>query len=229
MQNFVKVAMAFVLAFAVILVSLPSTTKAQNAGVISSILNKMERNYRDLKSLRADISMEQYDPVIKKSDWKKGWVLYLPEKGRSASFRVEWTEGARETLSVADGQFSLCNHRRKECFQGNAKKQTSTPKGSSSVISFLTMSGAQIKASFEFKDVYEDKGATHFTLVPKTKTDYQYAEVWVDGYGMPIQSKVVGFNGDATTIRLSNVERNKDGIRKDHIVFNPPDYTKKKA
>lgn len=228
MQNFVKAAMALALAFAVVLTFAPvNETNAQNAGVISAILNKMETNYRDLKSLRADISMEQYDPVIKKSDWKKGWVLYLPEKGRSASFRVEWTEGAKETLSVADGQFNLCNHRRKECFQGNAKKQSS-PKGSS-VISFLTMSGAQIKASYDFKDVYEDKGATHFTLVPKTKTDYQYAEVWVDGYGMPVQSKVVGYNGDATTVRLSNVERNKDGIKKDHIVFNPPDYTKKKA
>ena len=38
----------------------------------------------------------------------------------------------------------------------------------------------------------------------------EYAEVWVDGSGMPVQTKVVEKNGDSTCIRLTNMEKNAD-------------------
>ena len=119
MQNFVKGAKALFLIFAVVLVTIPGMTKAQNAGVVSAILNKMERNYRDLKSLKAAISMEKWDNTIKKADKVGGWVLYLPAKGNNANFRVDWTTPIRETLSVVDGKFTLCRYRVNTCYQGN--------------------------------------------------------------------------------------------------------------
>jgi len=46
--------------------------------------------------------------------------------------------------------------------------------------------------------------------VPKTVASYQYIELWVDDSGMPVQTKMVEKNGDSTTMRLSNVNKNSD-------------------
>jgi outer membrane lipoprotein-sorting protein len=48
----------------------------------------------------------------------------------------------------------------------------------------------------------------HLTLVPKGNPSYKYAEIWVDSSGMPVQTKIVEKNDDATTMRLSGMERN---------------------
>jgi outer membrane lipoprotein-sorting protein len=44
--------------------------------------------------------------------------------------------------------------------------------------------------------------------VPKGNASFKYAEIWVDSSGMPVQTKIVEKNDDATTMRLSGVERN---------------------
>jgi len=48
----------------------------------------------------------------------------------------------------------------------------------------------------------------HLTLVPKGKASYKYAEVWIDGGGMPVQTKIVEKNDDSTTMRLTGLEKN---------------------
>ena len=63
------------------------------------------------------------------------------------------------------------------------------------------------------QDLYEETlwggvGTTHFKLVPRGGASYKYAEIWVDGNGMPLQTKVVEKNDDATTVRLMNVQKN---------------------
>jgi outer membrane lipoprotein-sorting protein len=229
MQNFVKGAMAFVLVSSFVFLSLPNTTIAQ-AGLISAALNKLEGNYKDLRSLRAAISMEKWDNTIKKADKVGGWVLYLPAKGKNANIRVDWTTPIQETLSVVDGQYLLCKHRIKTCYEGKTKEGNKQ----SSAMTFLNMSSSELKSSFDFKDAYNetlwgDVATTHFTLSPKTKRDFRYAEVWVDGNGMPVQSKVVEYNGDATTVRLMNIDKNIQ-IKLEQIKITPPnDYKRVKA
>ncbi len=44
--------------------------------------------------------------------------------------------------------------------------------------------------------------------MPKGNASFKYAEIWVDKGGMPVQTKIVEKNDDATTMRLSNLERN---------------------
>jgi outer membrane lipoprotein-sorting protein len=44
--------------------------------------------------------------------------------------------------------------------------------------------------------------------VPRGNQGFQFAEVWVTDDGMPIQTRVVEKNGDATTVRLTNIQRN---------------------
>ena len=44
--------------------------------------------------------------------------------------------------------------------------------------------------------------------MPRGNASFKYAEIWVDSSGMPVQTKIVEKNDDATTVRLSNLERN---------------------
>jgi len=221
MKRFATLGLAIIVLAAIVAVSAPKNANAQNAGLVSSILNRMERNRRDLKTLRANISMVKYDARIRDEDKRQGKVLYMPAAGRNAYVRIDWQSPARETLAVADGQYTLFRERLNMAYVGKATSVSKNAKAGS-MLEFLNMSGSQVKTRFEpLQDIYEETlwggvGTTHFKLVPKGGASYKYAEIWVDGTGMPIQTKVVEKNDDATTVRLTNVERNA-GISTDQF------------
>ncbi|MCA1815983.1 MAG: outer membrane lipoprotein carrier protein LolA [Acidobacteria bacterium] len=209
---------ALVLIAAVTLTSV-SPANAQGAGLVSSIFNKMERNRRDLRSLRASISMEKYNAQIHDSDKRTGTVIYLPGAARNDAYvRVDWKSPVQEILAVAGGQYTLFSPRRNMAWVGSTASKNAKV---SSVLGFgLNASAAQLKSAYDVQDVYNETlwgGAqtTHMKLVPKGSASFQYEEIWVDGAGMPLQTKVVEKNGDATTVRLMNVERNASVARGD--------------
>ena len=221
MKRFATLGLAFaILAALVAFSSAPVQVNAQNAGLVSSILNRMERNRRDLKSLRADISMAKYDSKVRVEDKYQGKVLYMPAAGRNAYVRIDWQSPQRETLAVADGEYTLFRPRLNMAYQG--KSSSVSRKNAGGMLDFLNMSGQQVKTRFEpLQDVYEETlwggvGTTHFKLVPKGGASYKYAEIWVDGSGMPVQTKVVEKNDDATTVRLMNIQKNA-GISTDEF------------
>ncbi len=78
----------------------------------------------------------------------------------------------------------------------------------------MYMTRQQLEAQFQpVKDVREETlwggvSTIHLTLVPKGNSSFKYAEIWVDSSGMPVQTKIVEKNDDATTMRLSSLERN---------------------
>jgi outer membrane lipoprotein-sorting protein len=78
------------------------------------------------------------------------------------------------------------------------------------------MSAAQLRSRFgELQDQGEETlwggiHTAHLKAVPKTAASYDYIELWVDDSGMPVQTKMVEKNGDSTTMRLSNVNKNTD-------------------
>lgn len=190
-----------------------SPVNAQGAGLVSSIFNKMERNRRDLRSMRAGISMEKYNAQIKDTDKRTGTVIYLPAAGRNAYVRVDWKSPVQEILSVADGEYTFFSPRRKTAWVGDAKSKTSNNKVSSVLGFGLNATTAQLKSSFDVQDVYDETlwggvASTHMKLLPKGGASFQYEEIWVDGSGMPVQTKVVEKNNDSTTVRLMNVEKN---------------------
>lgn len=213
MRRFATLGLAIIVLTAIVAVCAPSTANAQNAGLVSSILSRMERNRQNLKSLRAGISMVKYDARIRDEDKRQGTVLYMPSAGRNAYARIDWQSPSRETLAVADGQYTLFRPRLNTAYIGKTSSAGKNTKASS-MLDFMNMSSQQVKARFEpLQDLYEETlwggvSTTHFKLVPKGGASYKYAEIWVDGYGMPIQTKVVEKNDDATTVRLTNVERN---------------------
>lgn len=187
---------------------------AQTPGLVSSILTRMKRNERSLKSLRANISMHKYNSQLRDTDSYQGMVLYIPgSAGSSGAFvRLEWTSPQREILTVANGNYDLYKPRQKLAYRGkNNSIKSSKDNG---VMALMSMSTAQLRAKFgELEDVREEViwggvWTQHFKATPKTAASYKYIEVWVDKDGMPVQTKMVEKNGDATTMRLTNVEKN---------------------
>lgn len=190
----------------------PRTANAQ-AGLISSMLNRMEANRRNMRSLRSRITMVKYNSQIGDEDKYEGMLLYVPGAGRNANVRLEWERPQREVLAVSNGQYNLFRPRMNIVYVGRAGAGKGKVSG---LFEYMTMSSQQIRARFEpvqymgEETLWGGVSTTHVKLVPKSNAgfDSKYAEVWVDGSGMPVQIKVVERNDDATTVRLTNLEKN---------------------
>src|SRR5437588_13025624 len=92
-------------------------TNAQ-AGLVSSIFSRMQRNQQTLKTLSADISMDKYNAQLRDSDKYYGTVRYIPVAGRTAFVRLEWDKPQHEILVVANGAYTLCRPRLNMCYVG---------------------------------------------------------------------------------------------------------------
>jgi len=195
------------------LASAPRATNAQSAGLVSSVLNRMERNRQSLRSLKASLSMEKYNAQLRDKENYSGWVLYLPSSGRDASVRIEWQKPQHEILAVSKGQYTLFRPRLNQAIVGKSGSVKGKA-GAGGILDMMYMSKQQLEAKFQpLQDVREETlwggvSTIHQTLVPKGNASYKYAEIWVDSNGMPVQTKIVEKNGDATTMRLSGMERN---------------------
>jgi outer membrane lipoprotein-sorting protein len=193
---------------------LSAGTSAQTPGLVSSILGRMEKNKRSLKSLRANISMTKYNSQLRDSDSYQGLVLYIPGAGGNASsfVRLEWTHPKNEILAIANGNYTLYQPRLKQAYQGKTGRIKN--ERDSDVLSLMSMSAVQLRTKFgEFQDVHDEilwgnVWTQHFKVTPNGPASYKYIEVWVDKDGMPVQTKMVEKNDDSTTVRLTNVERN---------------------
>ena len=92
------------------------------------------------------------------------------------------------------------------------------------------MSSAELQNSFNRFRIRDetlkgDVNTTHLKLVPLKAMSFAYAEVWVDSSGMPVQSKVVEKNGDATTVRLWDLQKNGK-VSDDEFVVKYPSSAK---
>lgn len=200
---------------------------AQGAGLVSSILNKIERNRRDLRSLRAGISMDKFNAQIGENDKRQGVVLYAPAKGRNANVRVDW-HNPQETLAVSNGQYTAYQPRKNTAYVGSARSSKNKVGG---VFELLSLSGAELRSRFNLELLGDETlwggvGTSHLKIVPKSASSYQYAEAWVDGSGMIVQTKIIERNNDATTVRLTNIEKNAS-ISSSDFRLNLPNGVKK--
>ncbi len=210
MKRLVPLGLVLASLLAALAIGSPNDARGQSAGLVTSVLNRIERNRQSLKSLRSGITMEKYNPQIGLTEKFNGVVLYQPGAGKSGSVRIEWTNPVHEILAVSNGQYFLFKLRTDTMYTGRSEKR----KESSEFLNMMSMSRAQLQTRFEpFQDVREEtlwNGANtiHLKLVPKGTASFKYAEIWVDSSGMPVQSKVVEKNDDSTTIRLNSPERN---------------------
>lgn len=195
----------------------PSTASAQGAGLVSSVLNRMERNRQSLTSLRSGVWMQKFNAAINDADNYFGEVQYIPGKGRTASVRIDWQKPVVEILAVENGEYTLLKPRLKMAYKGNAN---SAGKGGSNKVSNVLGFGIGISKSematrfhpVEFLgEGTLEEGGPHvwwLKLTPKGNAGYKHAEIWVDGNGMPIQTRVIERNNDMTTVRLINPHKN---------------------
>ena len=208
--------LAFILSTLVIVT--PTTTNGQGAGLVSSVLNRLEKNRQNLKSLRAGISVSKVNSQMGYEDKYQGVVIYLPGAGRQASVRIDWSSPRKEVLAVKDNKYTIYRPNQKIAYTGSAN--TMKDKSAGGLMDMMNMSRGQLEARFQpVKDVREETlwggvSTIHLTLVPKGNAGYKYAEVWIDSGGMPVQTKIVEKNDDSTTMRLTGLEKNQS-ISKD--------------
>ena len=213
MKRLVPLGLILAILAGVSIISSPKAANGQSAGLVSSVLNRMERNRQSLKSLKASLSMEKYNSQLRDKDQYTGNVMYLPASGRNAYVRIEWQKPQHEILAVANGKYRLYRPRLNQVLEGKSGSVKGQA-GAGGVLDMMYMSKQQLEAKFQpVQDVREETlwggiSTIHLTLVPKGNAGYQYAEIWVDSGGMPVQTKIVEKNGDATTMRLSGMERN---------------------
>ena len=205
----------FAAALLLALVSLPATTANAQAGLVSSILSRLDKSQRSLKTLRANIDMWKYNAQLRDEDHYQGIVLYIPGMGgsRNSFVRLEWTSPQHETLAVAKGNYMFYRPRLKTVIVGNTRSVAGGK--NNDVLELMSMSATQFRTRFgEFQDVRDETlsggvWTQHFRVTPKGAASYQYIEVWVDKEGLPVQTKMVEKNNDATTVRLTNVQKNQ--------------------
>ena len=211
MKRLVSLGLALAFILSVVVIN-PTTTNGQGAGLVSSVLNRLEKNRESLKSLRAGISMVKYNSQLGSEDKYNGVVIYLPSAGKQASVRIDWNSPRRESIAVANNQYTIFRPALNIAYKGNAKSIGRDKVGG--LMDMLNMSRGQLEARFHpVKDVREETlwggvGTIHLTLVPKGNAGYKYAEVWIDSGGMPVQTKIVEKNDDSTTMRLTALEKN---------------------
>lgn len=197
---------------ALVIVS-PTTTNGQGAGLVSSVLSRMEKNRQSLKTLRAGISVVKYNSQIGVEEKFQGVVLYMPGEGRQASVRIDWRSPRQEVLAVNNNKYTIFRPALNIAYTGDSRRMRDNKAGG--LLEMMNMSRGQLEARFQpVKDVREETlwggvGTIHLTLVPKGNASYKYAEVWIDSAGMPVQTKIVEKNDDSTTMRLTGLEKNQ--------------------
>lgn len=187
-------------------------TKAQN--VVPEILKRMETHRAALKTLRADVTMDKYNPQLDVHDVNQGNVIYLPGKTeREMYIRIDWTKPVQEQLAVIKGEYTLYRPRLGQAIVGKVDAAKNSA-GAGNALGFMSMSKEQLKANYDVKYLGDETvsgGAKtwHLGLTPKAANKYKAAEIWVDGNGMPVQAKVVENNNDSTTVLLTNLQKNQ--------------------
>ncbi len=211
MKRFVPLVLTILLVVVALTLGSSEEAYGQSAGLVSSVLNRMERNRQSLKSLRAGISMEKYNAQLRDTDMYNGTVAYMPASGREAAVRIEWRNPQHEILAVNNGKYTLFRPRLNMAYVGNSKSNRNKAGG---ILEMMYMSRQQLEARFQpIQDVREETlwgeiSTIHIMLVPKCASSFKYAEIWFDSSGMPVQTKIVEKNDDATTMRLTGMEKN---------------------
>jgi outer membrane lipoprotein-sorting protein len=212
MKRFIPVSLMALFVLVALTIVSPTNANAQGAGLVSSVLARMEKNRETLKTLRAGISMQKYNAQLRESeDPFQGVVIYLPGSGRQGSVRIDWSKPRREIIAVQNGKYTIYRPTLKTVYTGSSSK---APKAGG-ILEMMYMSRQQLEAKFQpVKDVREETlwggvSTIHLTLVPKGNASFKYAEIWIDNSGMPVQTKIVEKNDDSTTMRLTSLEKNK--------------------
>jgi outer membrane lipoprotein-sorting protein len=201
-------------------------TKAQ--GGVNEILKRMDGHYKVLSSLKADIVREKTNTQLGETDRYQGKIVLLPGKGTKFSVRLDWEKPKTEILSVINGQYVAYIPGQKRAYTGSSSSKTASEKGGN-ILRVMSMSKEELKANYNVvylgqETVSGNIPTWRLKLTPKKASNFKFAELWVDGNGMPIQGKVVALNDDTDTVLLQNMKKN-DTINASIFKVNVPKGT----
>lgn len=198
-----------------------AVTEANAQGILREILNRMDNHYKALKSLKSDVVRAQENPQLGTVDTYEGKIVMEPGQARNFSVRLDWVKPKEEVISVVNGKYVLYVPSIKRAYTGNSDSQKLNKGGGGSVLKAMNMSEVELKANYDVQYIGQETLSTgtqvwHLKLTPKTKQNYKFAELWVDGNGMPLQGKVTAPNNDTDTFLLKNLNKN---VRIDRSIF----------
>lgn len=187
----------------------------------------MGEHSKSLTTLRTTVTMGKQNAQLgDEPEITVGTAIYAKRpNGKDTLVRIDWQK-PKESLAVAGGKYVMYRERLGTAYVGSVDKASKDAKGANSALAFMNMSRAQLRENYTvemFPDGVLSTGEKtfHLKLTPKVKTSYQYAELWVDTNGMPIQTKVVENNNDSTTILLTNLQKNPKISATDFVVEYP--------
>ena len=196
-----------------VLISSASVSKA-NGQVLRDILQRMDTNNKLLKSMTAGVTMVKTNVQLGISETNIGTTSYVSKNATPSHLmwaRIDWTK-PEEHVAVVGDNYELWQPRLNQVIRGKSQGASSNATAGNA-LSFISMSREQLKANYDVTYLGEEKlkdgtGTWHLQLMPKGKSSYKTAELWVDPDGMPRQAKVTEANNDTTTILLSAIVKN---------------------
>jgi outer membrane lipoprotein-sorting protein len=205
--------------------------KTNAQGIPNQILTLMEDHRKSMTSLKADISMKNYESVLKSTEERTGTVMYVAlrdkktKKDTDALMRLDWLRPKNEIISVIKKKFIILDVRGGVAYTGNSSSQKVSGGGGDMVKILTNSSKEELKSKFTFEYLGEETVSTsaawHLKLTPKTKQNYKFVDIWIDGNGMPLQAATTALNNDTQTITLSNLNKNVSLNTKEFIVELP--------
>ena len=218
MKNYFRLLLALIAVAFVFGLSVP--TRAQDPQFVRALYQKMENNAKTLTTLKTGIRMEKYNSQLRDvEDKREGVGMFVPQKNRTANFKIDWTKGTTETLSVVNGKYRLYQPNLNQVVEGQNKDvQKGNPEN---VFSIINMSAKDLKQNFDAQWLGQEVVANAFStykmkLTPKTAQKFDYSEIWVNENGMVVQLKIYEKNGDWTNILLFDSQKNQK-ISKDAL------------
>lgn len=201
---------AATLAFALLaVVGLGTQAQAQHRGVLGEILHRMDEHNKSLVSLKADVQMDKLNAQLGETDTTTGTTSYLPKTAKRVMYvRINWTRPVEEQIVIIGDSYKLYRPRLGQVINGKVDSMKSNKNVPGNALAFMSMSQEQLKANYEVNYIGQESNLWHIELVPKIKTSYKTAELWVDSNGMPTQAKIIEQNNDTTTVKLSNIQKN---------------------
>ena len=128
---------------------------------VTDILKRMDEHYKALKSLRTGVTMDKFNSQLSEHDISKGTAIYLPQKGRDALVRIDWTSPVKESLAVVNKEYVLYRERLGQALVGKVDKAQGNAKANNA-LAFMNMSKSQLQANYSIKYLGEEKVTAQF-------------------------------------------------------------------
>jgi outer membrane lipoprotein-sorting protein len=186
-----------------------------DAQQIREILKRMEQHRLAMKSLQANITIAKFSLPLGGTYIKEGAIKFLPGK-TDYSLRMDSTKPVAETFLIVNGQYVIYQQNPNEMYFPSPKsaftgKFTDSQKNTLMIFSILTTGIVKTdysKILYLGQDKVNATPVWHLAFTPKTTSGYETLELWVDGNGMPIRSKIVENKSEATTVFLESLQKN---------------------